>query len=69
MCSEHCAAVVNTLRSAFLYRVIFKKVSFGIVLIFLIFEEEKKFNHGKQRQSATSEQVFMIFGHAQNHQN
>ena len=51
------------------YRVIVKKVSFGIFRIILISKEEKKNYYRKQRQNAFSVQVFMKFGHRQNHQN
>ena len=51
------------------YRVILKNFSFGIFRIILVSKEEKKYTIEKQRQRAISEQVFMIFGQCQNHQN
>ena len=51
------------------YRVILKKVIFGIFRTFLASKEEKKFYYRKQRQRAISEQVLMTFGQCQNHQN
>ena len=47
------------------YRVILKKVSFGIFRTILVSKAEKIFTIKR----AISEQVFMIFGHGQNHQN
>ena len=47
--------------------VILKKVSFGIQNC-LGFQGRKKFYQRMQRPSAISEQVFMLFGHCQNHQ-
>ena len=51
------------------HRVILKNVSFGIFRIILVSKGEKKFHYRKQRQRAISEQVSMIFGRCQNHQN
>ena len=51
------------------YRVILKKVSFGIFRIILISKEGKKIYYGKQRQNAIFEQVSVIVDHCQNHQN
>ena len=51
------------------YRVILKKVLFDIYRTFLDSKKEKKICYGKQRQRAISEQVSMIFGQCQNHQN
>ena len=51
------------------YRVILKKVLFGIFRTILVSKKEKKIYYRKQRQRAICEQVFMIFGHCQNHQN
>ena len=65
--NESISKLVN--ESACLYRVILKKVSFGIFLIILVYNKEKKIYCKMQRQRAITEQVFMIFGHGQNHQN
>ena len=51
-----------------MYRVILKKVSFGIFSTILVLKKEKNY-YKKQRQRAISEPVNMIFGHSQNHQN
>ena len=54
-----------------LYWVIFKKVSFGVFKIILVSKDEKNFTivYRWQRQRAIFEQVYMIFGRCQNHQN
>ena len=50
------------------YRVILKKVSFGILRIIFVSKERKYFTlDRKQRQRPMSVQILMIFG--QNHQN
>ena len=49
----------------FLFRVIIKKVSFGISNIM----NEKRIYNGKQRQSTIYGQAFKIFGHCQNRRN
>ena len=54
---------------AYWYWVILKKVSFGVFRTILVSKEEKNFYYKKQRQRAISEQVFIKFGHGQNHQN
>ena len=52
------------------YRVILKKVSFGIFGTILVSKEEKILTtKSKDYIWAISEQVFMIFGHGQNHPN
>ena len=51
------------------YRVILKKVSFGVFRIILVSKKEKKSCYRKQRQRGIFHQAFMIFGHGQNHQN
>ena len=49
-----------------LYRVILKKVSFGIFRVILVSMEEKRFAIESQ-DKAISEHDFKIFGNCQNH--